>query len=95
VQQGGDHGVCIEVTLLRGPQNAGQDLLRLGALWGAIAAAVHLPRDHRRTNRLFGAPVRGVEGGIDEEAEDRGQLGHQMACEALHVRKRSTGTVLI
>jgi hypothetical protein len=88
-QQRGQYFGRIEFTLPSGAQDADQDLLRVGSPPRAIPAATDLPRDDRRAQRLFGAPVRGVEPSIDEETEDRGQFDGQMPGEALDVWDRA------
>jgi hypothetical protein len=71
------------VPLLRGPKNAGEDLLRVGALRRAVAAAAHFPSDDRGTQRWLGPPIRGGKRGIDEKTEDGRQLRRHMPREAL------------
>lgn len=70
---------------MRGAQNARKDLLGVGTLARSIATAADLARDDRRTDRLLGTPVRGVEVGIHEEAEEGREFDHQMPGESLHV----------
>ena len=74
---------------MRGAQDACQDLLCVGAAARSIAAAAHFARDDRRTQRLLGPPVGGVQVGIDEEAEEGQQFDLEMSGEALHVRNRA------
>lgn len=76
----------VELALLSGPQDAHEDLLRVGAAHGAIAAAAHRARDDRGPHGLLGAPVGGVEVRIHEEAEERGEFDGQVPCEALDLR---------
>src|SRR5690349_16588187 len=59
-----------------------EDLLCLCALDGAIAAATHLAGHDGGAERLLGAPVRGVERSLEEEAEDRIVFAHQMALKS-------------
>jgi hypothetical protein len=65
---------------------AAEHLLGHGAALGPIAPG-HLAIDDDRTQRLFGAPVRGVERGIEERAEDGGKLRREMRREAVAVRQ--------
>lgn len=74
---------------MRGAQNAGQDLLCLSASMRSIAAPAHLPSDDGRTEGLLGPPVRGVEIGINEEAEERREFDREMSRKALHLRDRA------
>jgi len=74
VQQRGDHDVGTEMPLLRRSEDAGEHLLRVGPLGRPIAAAADLSSNDRGPQRLLGAPVGGVERGIDEEAEEGRQL---------------------
>jgi hypothetical protein len=55
VQQGRENGVDIKVALMSGPEDAGQNLLRVRTLAGAFAAPAHLPHDDRRADRLLGS----------------------------------------
>ena len=55
----------VEVALAGGAHDAGQDLLGVGAVAGAVAAA-HLADDHGGPDGLFGAPVGGVERGVPQ-----------------------------
>lgn len=89
VQQRGEDVGAIEAALLRGPQEAGQDLLRVGAVRRAIPATTHLPCDDGWAQGLLGAPVGGIEGGIHQEAEDRWEFDLEMPREALDVRDRA------
>ena len=61
-QQRGDQRRQVEVALAGGAHDAGQDLLGVGAVAGAVAAA-HLADDDGGPDGLFGAPVGGVERG--------------------------------
>ena len=60
----------VEAALLCGSQHGREDLLRLCPADGPIAAAARFARDDSGAERVFGAPIRGVERGIKEEAED-------------------------
>ena len=55
-QHRGDQRRQVEVALAGGAYDAGQDLLGVGAVAGAVATA-HLADDHGRPDGLFGAPV--------------------------------------
>ena len=70
-QQCGEHVANIEAPLVRGAQNTREHLLRVGTASRSIAAATDFARNHRRPQRLLRPPVRGVEVGIDQEAEER------------------------
>jgi len=59
--------------------------LSLRAAQAAIAAAAHFARNDGRSQRMLGAPVGGVEGWIEEEAEDGIVLGREMPREAPRV----------
>ena len=89
----GDHGVKsskhrgdewgkVELTLLGSAHDAGEDLLRVGAVTGAIATA-HLAGYHRGADGLFGAPVGRIHRRVPEKGEQGGELGGQMVGEAL------------
>ena len=67
-------------------QDTGEHLLRRGAMSGAIATAIDLARDHRRTNGLLGAPVRGVHRRGAKKPKERAPLAIEMRDKALHVR---------
>ena len=75
----------IEAALIEGAKDRGEDLLGLGAARGAVAAT-DLAGDDGRTNRVFGARVGGIDGGLAEEGEQSAGLGGQMRGEALDVR---------
>ena len=58
------------VDVVRGmPYDAGEDLLGVGALAGAVAAA-HLADDDGGPDGLFGAPVGGVDRRVPQEREE-------------------------
>ena len=62
-------------------EDAGEHLLRLGAAGGTIAAA-HFSGDDRGPERVFGAPVRGVDGiRLEQEREHRRKLDREMGSE--------------
>ena len=70
-----------------GAHDAGEDLLGVGAVAGAVAAA-HLADDHSGPDGLFGAPVGGVERGVPQEEEHGREFGGQVPREALGVVER-------
>lgn len=62
-------------------EDTGEHLLRLGAAGGTIAAA-HFSGDDRGPERVFGAPVRGVDGiRVEQEREHRRKLDREMGSE--------------
>jgi hypothetical protein len=69
----------VEPPLLRGAEHGPKDLLTAGPAGSAIAAATHFAGHDHWANRMFGAPVGGVEGGVKEETEDGLVLGAEMA----------------
>ena len=84
-KQRGDHVGGIQPSLLSGPNDAREHLLGVGPSARPIAPATDFARDDGGAQGLFGAPVGGVEVGIDQEAEDGGQFHRQMPGEAVHV----------
>ena len=70
-----------------GAYNAGEDLLGVGALAGAVAAA-HLTGDDGGPDGLFGAPVGGVDRRVPQKGEDGGEFDGQVGSEALGVVQR-------
>ena len=76
------HRRQVEVPLAGGAHDAGQDLLGVGAVAGAVAAA-HLADDDGGPDGLFGAPVGGVERGVPQEEEHGREFGGQVRREAL------------
>ena len=86
-QHRGDQRRQVEAALAGGAHNAGQDLLGVGAVAGAVAAA-YLADDHGGPDGLFGAPVGGVERRVPQEEEHGGELGGQVRREALGVVQR-------
>ena len=70
-----------------GTYDAGEDLLGVGALAGAVAAA-HLADDDGGSDGLFGALVGGVDRRVPEEREDGGEFAGQMGGKALGVVQR-------
>src|SRR5215207_10109265 len=93
MQQSGEDVGGVETALLRGAQDGGEDLLGLRALRRAVAAAAGFAGDDRGTQRVFGAPVRGVEPGIEEEAEDGLEFGFKMGGETARVGE-ATGSAI-
>jgi len=85
-EQRGEHLNAIEVALLGRAQDTGEHLLRRGAMGGSIAAAIDLASNHRGTDRLFGAPVRGVDCRGVKKPEERDPLAIERRDKALHVR---------
>ena len=75
--------------MLRGAENRGKDLLRVGAASRAVPTTAHLACNHRGTQHPLGTPVGGVQVGADENAEERGQFDLEMSRESLHVRNRA------
>ena len=63
---------------------AGEDLLDVGALAGAVAAA-HLADDYGGPDSLFGAPVGGVDRRVPQEREEGAEFAGQVRSEALSV----------
>ena len=67
VEDGGDQRGEVEVALVGGAHDAGEHLLGVGAVPGAIAAA-DLAGDDGGPNGLFGAPVGGVDRRVPTES---------------------------
>lgn len=65
----------------------------LRAARGAIAAAAGLARDHRGPQRVLGAPVGGIQGRVEEEAEDGVVFSGQVPGEASGVGKAARPVV--
>ena len=86
-QHRGDQRRQVEVSLACGTYDAGEDLLGVGALAGAVAAA-HLADDDGGSDGLFGAPVGGVDRRVPQEREDGGEFAGQMGGKALGVVQR-------
>ena len=78
----GDEWGKVELTLLGSAHDAGEDLLRVGPVTGAIATA-HLAGYDRGADGLFGAPVGRIYRRVPEKGEQGGELGGQMVGEAL------------
>src|SRR5215471_18007710 len=83
-QEFNDYIARIKVAHTGGLNDAAQDLLRFGTAWRAIATGYFSIHD-RRPKRLLGAPVRGIERGVKQKAEDRRQFDRQMRREPLAV----------
>ena len=78
----------VQVALLRRAEDTGEDLLGVCAPGCAIATR-HLAIDDGRPQGLFGAPVGGVDRGIEEKAEEGGEFDAEMRGEAAHGRQRA------
>ena len=89
-QHRGDQRRQVEAALAGGAHDAGEDLLGVGAVAGAVAAA-HLADDHGGPDGLFGAPVGGVERGVPQEQEHGREFGGQVRRKALGVVERRRG----
>ena len=79
----------MQVPLAGGANDGRENLLAVGPAPRAVAAR-DVPRD-RRAQRLFGAPVGGVDGGIEEETLDRVKLSGEVPGQSRHrgdARKR-------
>ena len=75
----------IELTLMRGAQDGREDLLGLRPTRGPIPTA-DLARDDRRPERVFGAPVGGIDRGrIEEKREERRPLDREVRRKPPHV----------
>ena len=85
LQRGDEDSGRVEAALLGGSEDRREDLLGLRPAPRAIATAAHLAGDHGGTQRVFGAPVRRVESGVEEEAEDRLEFGPEMGGEATRI----------
>ena len=70
-----------------GAYDAGEDLLGVGALSGAVAAA-DLADDDGGPDGLFGAPVGGVDRRVPQEGEEGAEFSGQVRGEALGVVMR-------
>ena len=86
-QQRGDQRRQVEAALAGGAHDAGEHLLGVGTVAGAVAAA-HLADDHGGPDGLFGAPVGGVERGVPQEEEHGREFVGQVRREALGVVER-------
>ena len=84
VQERGEHDVRIDVALLSGTNDAGEGLLGVGASPGPVAAT-HFTRHDRQPNRVFRAPVSGVDRGVKEERPDRVEFPLEMRLEPLDI----------
>ena len=88
VEQGTKNLDRIEGTLTTRAEHRREGLLRLRRERCAIATADFTIR-HRGAERLFGAPIGGVNRGLVQEAEERGPLAIEMRGKALHGRNRA------
>lgn len=70
LQRRDEDGGRVEAALLGGAEDGREHVLSLGAVDGAVAAAAGLAGNDGRAQGVLGAPVGGVERGIEEEAED-------------------------
>ena len=86
-QHRGDQRRQVEAALAGGAHDAGEDLLGVGAVAGAVAAA-HLADDDGGPDGLFGAPVGGVKRGVPQEEEHGREFVGQVRREALGVFQR-------
>jgi hypothetical protein len=77
--------VRIELALGRRPDDAGENLLTLGAGPGTISAT-DFARHNRGPDRVFGAPVRRVNRRIKQEGPDGREFALEMRGETLDVR---------
>ena len=73
---------------MRGPQDACEHLLGLRPSVRSVATTADLARDDRGPEGLLGAPVRGIEIGIDQEAEERREFDEEMPRKALDLVDR-------
>ena len=88
-QHGDDQRGEVELTLVGGAHDAGDDLLGVGAAAGTITAT-DFAGDHGGTDGLFGAPVGGVDRRVPQEGEHGGEFAVQMGGEAVGgVQRRS------
>ncbi len=75
---------CIEGALAGGAQHTGEHLLTVRTTARAIAAAAHFARDDGRAQRVLGAPVGGVEGRVEQKAEDGGEFDDEVLLKPSH-----------
>lgn len=71
-----------------GAQHAGEHVLTVGAAGGAIPAATHLAGDDGGPEGLLGAPIGGVQGGVEEKAEDGVEFGDEVLLKPTHGQGR-------
>ena len=83
-QHRGEQRRQVEVSLACGAYDAGEDLLGVGALAGAVAAA-HLADDDGGPDGLFGAPVGGVDRRVPQEREDGAEFASPLALPCTHI----------
>ena len=86
-QHRGDQRRQIEVALAGGAHDAGQHLLAVGAVAGAVATA-DLSDNDGGTDGLFGAPVGRVDRQVPQEEKHGSEFGGQMPGKALGVVQR-------
>ena len=77
----------VEAALVGGAQDAREHLLTVSPATRPIAAATHLARDHRRSQRLLGAPIGGIERGIKEKAEDGVVFDDEVSLKPAHAEE--------
>lgn len=82
MEQGREDIGGIELALLNGAKHAGEYLLRLRAAVGAVAAT-DFAGDDGGTQGLFGAPVGGIDRGIEQKGEDRRVFDREVRGKAL------------
>ena len=90
-QERDEHVGGIEAALIGGAEHTREDLLAVGAAGGAIAAAAHFARDDGGPQRVFGAPIGGVERRVEEKAEDGVEFDDEMLLKAAHRGSRRLG----
>ena len=81
-QHRGDQRRKVEVALAGGAHDAGQHLLAVGAVTGAVAAT-DFAGDDSGKDGLFGAPVGGVDRQVPQEEKHGSEFGGQMPGKAL------------
>ena len=86
-QHRGDQRRQIEMALAGGAHDAGEHLLGVGAVAGAVATA-DLTDNDGGTDGLFGAPVGGVDRQVPQEEKHRSEFGGQVPGKALGVVQR-------
>ena len=86
-QHRGDQRRKVEVALAGGANDAGQHLLAVGAVTGAVATA-DLADNDGGTDGLFGAPVGGIDRQVPQEEKHGREFGGQMPGKALGVVQR-------
>lgn len=85
MKQRDEQGVDVETTLVRCPQNRGENLLRFSAAPGAIAST-DFTRHDGGPERVFSAPVGRVDSRrVEQKGEERRPLDGEVRGESLHV----------